>query len=219
MPARIVCISRTDVAHGEEVGKLVAARLGFRYVDEQVIEHAARLAQVDPARVAAVEQREPLLRRVIDKLAAARELVGPATLAVGAPLFGSSDRERGRITADDLRSLIQAAIHAIGREGDAVIVAHAASITLRDRGDVLRVLVTASAGTRAQRMAALRGVDAATAAAAVATGDRNREDYFRRFHGVAEEPTHYDLVVNTDVLAPELAADVIERAVRVMTGG
>src|SRR5262245_12923002 len=69
MPAQTVCISRTHAALGEEIGTLVAEQLGFRYVDEQVIERAARLAQVDPKLVAKVEERQPLLQRLTEKLA------------------------------------------------------------------------------------------------------------------------------------------------------
>src|SRR5439155_15169097 len=76
MGAQVVCISRTDGALGEEIANLVAERLSLRYVDEPAIERAARLAQVDPKLVAAVEQRQRLLRGLIDKLAAARDLVG-----------------------------------------------------------------------------------------------------------------------------------------------
>src|SRR5690242_5572763 len=120
MAAKVVCISKTDGAHGEEVGHLAAERLGFRYVDEQVIEHAARLAQVDPKLVAEVEQRQPLLRKLMGKLAAARDLVGPAALGVGAPAFaGLAQRDSSHVTPDDLRMLIQAAIHEIAGAGDA----------------------------------------------------------------------------------------------------
>jgi len=211
MVAQVVCISRTDAALGEEIGKLVAERLSFQYVDEQVIERAARLAQVDPKLVAAVEQRQPLLQRLMDKLPTARDLVGPTTLAVGLPVFGGSPERAGhRSTSDDLRFLIQAAIHQIASDGRAVIVAHAASMTLATRADVVRVLVTASAETRAHRLAAAQGITAAAAAATIANADRNRQDYFRRFHEIAQElPTHYDVVVNTDVLAADRAAEVI----------
>ncbi len=209
MAAQVVCISKTDAALGEDVGRLVAERLGFRYVDEQVIERAAQLAQIDPALVAAVEQRQPLLRKLMDRLAAARDLVGPATLGVGAPAFAGLPREGSRVKPDDLRLLIRAAIHEIAREGRAVIVAHAASMALTPT-DVVRVFVTASTETRARRLAAVQQIAVEAAAAAIATADRNRQDYFRRFHDIAEElPTHYDLVINTDVLAPEHAAEVI----------
>ena len=43
--------------------------------------------------------------------------------------------------------------------------------------------------------------------------DAGRADYLRRFYGVAEElPTHYDLVVSTDVLDVREAADLVARA-------
>ena len=213
MAAQVVCISKTDFARGEAIGDLVAERLDFRYVDEQVIERAARLAQVDPARVAAVEQRQSLLRGLMDKLAAARDLIRPATLA---PVFaGSSERDRSRATPEDLRLLIRAAIQEIASAGRAVIVAHAASMTLATRTDIVRVLVTASSETRAQRHAAEQGITPEAAATAIANADRNRQDYFRRFYDIAQElSTHYDLVVNTDVFAPEQAAEVIVCAAR-----
>ncbi len=210
MAAQVVCISLATGALGEQIGTLVAERLSFQYVDEQVIERAARLAQVDPKLVEAVEHRQPPLRRLMEKLAAARDLVGP-TLAVGAPVFAvSPERQGSRVTPDDLRLLIRAAIHQLASDGHAVIVAHAASMMLATRTDVVRVLVTASTETRARRLAAAQGIASEAAAGAIATSDRNRRDYFRRFYDIGQElPTHYDLVVNTDVLTPEQAADVI----------
>jgi hypothetical protein len=216
MAARVVCISRTHAALGEEIGGLVAEQLSFRYVDEQVIERAARLAQVDPKVVAAVEQRRPLMQELMAKLAVARDLVGSAALAPIIPVFDSAPGHGGpRAQAEDLRLLIQAAIHEIAQDGSAVIVAHAASVTLATRDDVVRVLVTASAETRARRLVAAQGGALEAAAAVVTTSDRNRRDYFRRFHDIPQElPTHYDLVVNTDVITPEQAAELIVCAAR-----
>src|SRR5262245_5238607 len=67
MVVRVVCISRTIGAEGERIGHATAERLGFRYVDEQIITQAARQAQVDPALVAATEHRQPLLQRLLEK--------------------------------------------------------------------------------------------------------------------------------------------------------
>ena len=45
---------------------------------------------------------------------------------------------------------------------------------------------------------------------AIKDADAARSDYLRRFYGVETElPTHYDLVVNTDILSVEQAAEVI----------
>src|SRR5262249_61864407 len=98
--------------------------------------------------------------------------------------------------------------------GDVVIVAHAASHAL-GRGDhVPRVLVTASPDVRAKRIGATNGGDERKAAKSVADADAGRRDYLKRFYKVDEElPTHYDLVVNTDVLSFDDAARVVAPAV------
>jgi len=211
MDIRVVCISRTMAAGGEEIGQAVAARLGFRYWDEQIIQRAARQAQVDPELVAATERRQPVLRRVLDKLAAAADLIGPLSRATGLPLDALVSGGPGyRAMPEDLRILIRAAIHEVARAGNAVIVAHAASMAIGAYADVLRVLVTASPATRARRLAAAQGIGVEQAAASIAASDRDRLDYFQKFYQIDDErPTHYDLVVNTDVLPADKIAEWI----------
>ncbi len=211
MSFRVVCISRTVAAGGESIGRTVAQRLGYRYVDEQIITQAAQQAQVDPKLVAAAEHRQPLLKRLLDTLALGADLAGTVTLATGVPLDVFVPSPAGyRAIPEDLRVLIRAAIHEVAGAGRAVIVAHAASMALTGTEGVLRVLVTASPETRAQRLAAAQGIGVADASAAIAASDRERRDYFQRFYEVKDElPTHYDMVINTDVLTPGQAVDVI----------
>jgi cytidylate kinase len=216
MDFQVVCISRTMAAGGETVGHVVAQDLGFRYVDEQIISKAAELAQVDPAVVAATEQRRPLLERLLDKLAMAYDLAGPATLAVGLPLDALAPNQAAyRANPDDLRVLIRAAIHEVARAGRAVIVAHAASMALSGVPGILRVLVTASPDVRAQRWATVQGCDTQAGTAAIAASDHARRDYFQRFYKIKEElPTHYDVVINTDVLTPDQVSHAIVAVAR-----
>jgi cytidylate kinase len=91
-----------------------------------------------------------------------------------------------------------------------VIASHAASIALAKRNDTLRVLVTASPETRGERFAETRGLSERDAAREIRSSDAGRADYLRRFYGIeAEEPTIYDLVVSTDRLTPEAAAEIV----------
>jgi len=214
MSFSVICISRTTAAGGENIGDAVAQRLGFRYVDEQIIERAAQLAQVDPTLVEAAEHRRPLLQRLLDKLAAAYDLAGPVTLATGVPLDAFVPSPAGhQAMPEDLRLLIRAAVHEVGKVGQAVIVAHAASMALSGTEGVLRVLVTASPAARAHRLAVAQGISGDEATAAIAKSDRERRDYFQEFYQVKDEsPTHYDLVINTDVLTPKQAVEVIVAA-------
>jgi cytidylate kinase len=114
-----------------------------------------------------------------------------------------------------LRGLIQTAIEEIAAEGDAVIVAHAASVALASRRDAFRVLVTASPETRCRHLSEAGAITTQEAAKVVGAADAARADYLKRFYGVrAELPTHYDLVVNTDRLTPAHAAELVVRGAR-----
>ncbi|MBI3783574.1 MAG: cytidylate kinase family protein [Deltaproteobacteria bacterium] len=109
--------------------------------------------------------------------------------------------------------MIRAAIFEVAEAGKAVIVAHAASHALAGKDDVLRVLVTASDSTRAQRIGAAQHLTIKDAEAAIAKSDRERTAYFQQFYKLKQElPTHYDLVLNTDVINSEQAVSLIVHA-------
>ena len=113
----------------------------------------------------------------------------------------------------DLRALIRETINETASRGDVVIVAHAAAFALAGRDDLLRVLVTAPAEIRTQRIAEARGADAAQAAKELKRSDEARAAYLKTFYGVERElPTHYDLVLNTETLEPDVAAEIVARA-------
>jgi cytidylate kinase len=196
MPSRAICISHATGAGGADVARAVAEQLGYRYVDDEVISEAAEWADLDPAVVASAERRKPFVARLLGGFGEARLTTGAAT--------------RGLPSDADLRHLITSAVGSFARQGSVVIVAHAASFAVPD---VLRVLVTASPETRAERVAAERGVAKGEAERLIKDEDAGRADYLKRFYGISEElPTHFDLVVNTDILRTSDAADVIAAA-------
>ena len=205
MARTVVCISHAAGAGGEEVGRLVADRLGFLYVNEEIVARAAAKGGVDAADVADEERRKSLAARALNAIAQG----GGEAWALGAvgPL---SSREE--LDSDDIRSLIRETIEQTAARGKAVIVAHAASYAIGHGDGILRVLVTASPETRTTRVAEAEGLDQAGAARALKESDAGRADYLKRFYDVREEsPTHYDLVLNTDALSIEQAADLIAR--------
>jgi hypothetical protein len=204
---RVVAISPTDGSAGEALGPIVAHELGFRLINEQVVARVAWEAGVNPEVVADVERRKSVLARVLEGLGD----VAPANTGLsGVPLVDDPAPRR-----DALRGLIRSVLWASAEAGDAVIVAHAASLALATRSDVLRVLITASAETRARRLAEAQKLGYAEAEKLVARGDANRADYLKRFYKVSTElPEHYDIVLNTDRVAPADAAALILTAAR-----
>lgn len=201
-----MCISHSTGAGGEEVGRIVAERLGFVYVDSEIVARAAARAGVDASDVAGEERRKPLVARVLEAMAGDG---GEAWATHGrGPV-----RVPGEPTSEGLRALVRETIEQVAAQGNVVIVAHAASHAVSPGPDAMRVLVTASPTTRARRLGSYEDMEPTAAARAVKESDRGRRDYLRRFYDVDEElPTHYDVVVNTDVLSPDRAAELVVRA-------
>src|SRR5262245_27681283 len=128
MATRVVTISHAMGAVGEGIGRSVAKRLGFRYVDEEIIESAARKHGLDTDVVADVERRKSLFARLLDDLATAPMIDPSATAGMVMDTLGPRREE--------VRAVIVEAIHEIAQQGQVVIVSHAAGIPLASRHDV-----------------------------------------------------------------------------------
>jgi cytidylate kinase len=221
MKTRVICVSRTLAAGGEEVARALSQRLGFRYVDEEIVARAAEKDKVDVQLVKDAEKRQSFIDRLLESLAVAPSpevmavspgLMHPAVFATGLELAGSGAAIRG---TEHYRQLIRDVVRETARQGSVVIVAHAAAMALAGEEGVLRVLVTASPEVRADRLAEARKISADEAAAEIKESDKSRREYFKSFYEVRDEaPTHYDIIVNTDALSIDQAIEAIVSAAR-----
>jgi cytidylate kinase len=201
MACSVVCVSHTTGSGGDEVGRLVAERLGYLYVDEDIVASAAAAGGLDPGEIADEERRKSYARRVLE------------TLAEGDPAMWTTTASVDLVRPVEVRALIRETVVQTAARGNVVIVAHAASYALEPGPEMLRVFVTASTGAREQRLAATEGIEPSKAARAIKDSDAGRSDYLKRFYAVdRESPTDYDLVVNTDRLSIEDAAGIVHRA-------
>lgn len=204
MGYEVVTIAMTTGARAEQIGRLVAEHLGFQCVNDEIIDRAAEHAGVSRQAVAEVERSPTLISRIVNSLAA----------GMSAEWAGRSLTPGEIDPSASYRRLIQDVVREIAAQRKAVILAHGASILLAKTPGVLRVLVTASPVTRAARVAAESGHDERQATREIQLSDRERRAFFKRFHDLEDElETHYDLVINTDVLSPEAAARLIAYAV------
>ena len=200
---RIVTISHATGAGGDNIGRRVAKGLGFRYVDEEIIQLAAERHGLDAELVADAERRKSLLDRIIDDVAAAPMMDPTGGMSMLLP-------PEAFVTREDLRALIVEAIKQTAERGRVVIASHAAGIPLAGRPDLLRVLITASFEPRARRVAEATRRKKSDVEKSLKDSDASRGDYFLRFYQIERElPTHYDLVINTDALTVEEATDIV----------
>jgi len=203
MPGRVICVSRSLGAGGEEVARRVADALRYRYVDDEIVMRAADRAGVSPEAIGRAEQSKTMLSRILEAIAAT-----PMAADAGAimPLQHAEP---------SYAPLIEHVIHEVADEGNVVIVAHGASIPLAGKDGVLRVLVTASPEVRAARESGAREVGIDAAWKAIEKSDRERSEYFRRMYKLDHElPTQYDMTINTDAMSIDAAARLIVEAAK-----
>jgi len=212
MSLHAVCISRAIWVGAESIASDVAKELGFRYVDEEILNLAAERRNLSPGAVASAEQRKSVLAQFVEDIrrGGVQELInyipGQRTLPVA---------------SDDVRVLIRDAILETADKGNVVIVAHAASYALGTRKGVLRVLITGSPFARANRwIATSGGKSPREAQETIASSDAARAHYLKRFYHVdSESPDDYDLTISTDKLSGAQATALILSAARAIQSG
>ena len=198
MGYRAIALSQVDGADGELVGRDLARKLGFGYLNEAIVAQVAKDQGVDTAVVAEAERRKSFFTRVAEMAARGAVDVPPD------PSLYIFDQ------TDTLLSLIRDAVYDAAGRGSVVLVAHAACYACADRPEVLRVCITAPLSARASRVASALGISEKEAARSLRRSDAGRASYLKRVYGVGgESPADYDLVINTERLAPDAAAGLI----------
>jgi cytidylate kinase len=192
MPVSAVTVSRYLGAGAEEFGREVATRLGFAYVDNQIITRVAERANVTPELAMQAEQRQSLVERILSALPTSIEYAGQA--------YGIPSRA-------EFEDLLRDVVRETAQRGRVVLVAHGAAHAVGPRPGVLRVLLSGSEEQRTRRLIA-DGTAPDEARRAVAASQSERADYLRRLYGVTESPEQYDLCINTDQISPAKAADI-----------
>jgi cytidylate kinase len=215
----VVTVEAAAGSQAQEVAKLAAQQLGFRYVDDQIVAVAASRAGVGRRELERAGTSTAILRRLLAALTEALTWTsGPGLYAYAVPGHAqklSSPPQASREARH--RSLIQEAIFEVAHGGDTVILGHGANILLAGTTGVLRVFITGSPRVRVHRYAGAEKLAESKATGRVARADRGRQGYLRRLYGVDEElPSHYDLIISTDVLSPQSAALIVAQAARAL---
>jgi cytidylate kinase len=187
----VVTISSEMGSGGPEIGAALAQRLGYRYVDREVISQAARQYGLVEARLADLDERKPTL-------------------------FQRFDAETRRYTLGT-----QAALCELAQQDDVVLMGRGGQWLLRGIPHVLRVRVTAPFEDRVHRLAAKRVPQAASATPPralvemVRQDDAGRAGRTRYLYDIdINDPTLYDVLINTTILTVEAAVDLLETLLR-----
>lgn len=195
-----ITISREFGAGGSTVAQLVADRLRWRVVDNQVVEEVARRAGLSPDDVARREERGPSF---IERLARALSAATPELLTNDQVDPPEADEAR-------LVKITEQVVDDACQEGNAVLVGRAAVALLARREDALHARLVAPVSHRIRVVAERLGLSDEEAERRIKATDANRDRYHRQWYNRDwRDPVNYHVTCNTGVLGIERTADVI----------
>jgi cytidylate kinase len=202
----LITISREYGAGGSEVASRVARALGWRVVDNELVERVAARAGLTPEAVARREERVPTF---IERLA--RTLVAATPELLVPPEAGDT---ASNLPEEDLVRVTELVVVEAAAEGKVVLVGRAAPAVLAGKYVAIHVKVVAPREWRIRAAADRLGVPPAEAATITDDTDKMRARYHRQYYQRDwNDPTNYHMVLNTAALGLEgAAAAVVGRA-------
>jgi CMP/dCMP kinase len=193
---RIVTISRQAGAGGAPLAQILAGRLHWPVVDRLLLEEVARRLH---APVAAVEEVDEFVGGLLARTWKA--------LARGAPDFMLAPLETD---PDAVNQALQEVIRQVADNPPAIVVGRGAQCILHTRSDVLHVRVVAPWRLRAARVAEARNIPPEKAWEEADRIDQERNRYVERYyHCHRDEPTLYDVQLNTGGISMDEAAEIV----------
>lgn len=225
----VVTISGQVGTGAREVGRAIAQRLQIDYVDQEILVEAARELGVPMESVVSHDERTAglgerlagMLRRFLERSAAAG--AGDPMLGTGgldlvlSRTYQEAAEGEGlqEVSDEQYMEALTSIINDLAKHGGVLIIGRGSQMVLKDRPGVFHALLVAPLEAREAFIAKRDGLSPEDAAKRVQDGDKGRHNFHHKFFKVhVDEPTLYDIVVNTGRHPIEEAADLIAAAVR-----
>lgn len=202
----IITISRELGSGGRTVGRGLAASLGVRYSDKELI----RLLE-DQFKLTAsgIEQLKGKKKHWISDFIGLVAPVPKVHMLVEANSRYIQEF-RPDLTTDDLFEAEAEILRSIAGEGSCVIAGRSGFFVLKDHPNKLDIFITASKEHRIERVMRKQQLSREEAEAAIDRVDTMRENYIRRYTGKSRyDARNYDLCINMDKLSEQDAVSLI----------
>ena len=195
----VISISRQYGAGGRAVGKMVARRLGYRFIDKAILHEVAEEANISQESVESIDRdKGDMIARLVPKLVPHRDFVSY--------IPGTKIKFNERLFRDFLRT----AMVKLSGDGDVVVLGQGGQFILRNRPQTLIVMLYADEKDRIKSLERRYRFDAFKARTVVSSGEENRIKFLQAFNeGDPKDPALYHLLINTSIFSFETATDMI----------
>jgi len=202
----VVTISRQFGAGGRTLGRNIARRLGYRFLDDRIIQALAEKARVSTDFIKSIERTSGS--------AVSKFISGMLSRSYMERIVGSSDK-RGYVDEEIYVELLQEVMTRFAREGDVVLLGRGGQYILQDFKEAFHILLVSDLPHRIAFMQRYYNYTDAKAAREVRRGDARRSNLYKKLHHADyNEPHLYHLVLNMSKLSLDTAIHVTAEMVR-----
>ena len=199
----VITIARQFGAGGKTLGTLVAEKLDYTVIDEQIVEMVAQEADVSSEWVDAVAEqtgREGMVTRLVRRF-------GPFSKGY---VETAMEERPGYMNGDLYISLLHKIIPSIAAQDNVVIIGRGGQYILADRPDTFHFLMIANIENRIHFMMEQYDIDRKEAEFVVEKKNRERVNLYRNFgRADYESPELYHLVFNMNFLKMKHAVQAV----------
>ena len=194
----VITLSRHFGAGGKTLGAMVAKRLGYVYLDDEIIHLVTEKAQSNDWMDA------------LEKESGGKLLPCISGLVHKGRMEMILDDKKGGVDEVISEDILQKLLLQIAGEGNAIIVGRGGQYLLRGHKDVFHVLLVADLEDRVQFMEEHYNLSLKKALQVVNRQDKRRQNFYR-FLGKTDydQPDIYHLVLNMSKLSLEKACELL----------
>jgi cytidylate kinase len=203
MPFIAITIARQLAAGGAPLGKRLADKLGFEYLDDEILRRAAERAGADPQELARWDEHRA---RFWERLG--------ATMNVAVPEGLYTPMNAAAVIHDrDVFELQTQVIRDSAARGNCVIIGRAGFWILRDHPGRLSIYLYAPPETRVHQVMQAFKVDATEARRLIASVDADRARFVRETTGCEVTAASQHLCIDTSSVSLDAAEQMVLIAV------
>ena len=197
---RFITISRDVGSLGDALASGLASYLGWHVYDREIVDYIAQNSHVRQNLVQQFDEKDQSL--IHDTV---QRLLGMI--------------EGGTFSADDYHEALYRTLVSLGTRGRAIFIGRGANFVLKGHPG-LHIRVMASPDVRVERLCLRWHVTPNEARQRMRHLDLERKNYIRHHFGQdTDDPSHYDLLLNTDHISPEQAVASVLSVMKVQSAG
>jgi cytidylate kinase len=199
-----ITISRQTGSGGTYIGYMMAKKLGFRYLDREILRQAADQLGMEPQMLEQFDGRSvPLFEKIIN------------SFCFGTPETPSVTSFKNPVYDRDLLVLECKIIKQIISQCSAVIVGRGGFYILKDRPNTIHVLIYAPLDYRVERIMEVQKIDKQAALAMVQEADLKRARFIRDIVGTDwTDARNFNLCLDSSIIDFSAGVDMITRLVK-----